>query len=953
MRDLFDDDELPFEDDDILRSVSGIYKVIKENGELKVLDLDENETYSFRKEFDKRRLSIYENQYLYLKGKIDYTHKIDIYSYTSNHLTKKLNQYPELNLSYSIIAQLLYVKEYECNRIMDTMMDCLNHRQTSVPKLIYGSCAILTKWLLERVEKNKKAGKDLFDDIYLPSGNQMNEEVYSFFLQHDNYSKEHLKTLADFLLYVNTEKTIEMKLEFKDVYHYYVEKYPNSKNEILQVLHYLYGLNRDCDYKYKNILLKGQNVDHTLSILYEIANDLEIPIFELSLSSFGDGGDLVGHNPTYTGAMMGRLVENYLKLNTTSAIVVLKRLDDVSKNSTNHSSVTTILSELLNHRILSENFLRYDFDIRTSFIVGTCLDDNHLNSDLASYFYTIVQDVKEMDVLKNVVRDEFNQIIPKSWSNTIHDDVIDLIALKTYIDPFGDVYKKYCFLIVNYALNENLKNHVIDVNYAENVLNQFLVVDESMEEFIHYYSNYDEEIRKKMSSYFIDLKKNDDEIQKKIKEKMNFLKYCHASNSKLIDLDKVKTSLNQSHCGLNDVKDTLFNAFYQYNHTPELASHLMFYSPLCGIGKTSIAIDACKAADLDIVRINCAQINDLSDLYGNAISPGLLLTKIKELKTTTMPILLDEFEKCNPAIQNSLLNLTDTSNASFYSPYLEVNIPIQCGLIITTTNDLSKVSEALRDRFKVLEFKPYDLSTKKNIIQKKIITSLQRQFSSTLSVHDDVIMNYLDLHPFSSIREIEMDFRQAYVKALRNQSIVSFDDCISRNSITRNTTNVLGVVGQYGCVSKLECLFDEHNDQLLGNCKDLFQEEFQIVLKHMRFNHYLEDEKVFMNIYGNSLAKDGKSAGLALLASIYAHKHSLDISEFGFTGEVTLFGQVEAIGGLYFKLMAAKNAGLKKVMIPFDNRSEYMNMMHDFDGLEVYFVKNTSECIDLLEDVLC
>lgn len=957
MKDFFDD-ELPFNDGDMIeeykfyKTVSGVCKVIKEDNELKVYDLDDEVSYRFFSDKDKEKLISFENKYLYLSGKVNLSYEIEIHTYFETNFTKKLNSHPELQLSYSFISMLSYTKEHECNRIIETMLDCIHHRQTSVSKLIYSSCSILTKWLLDLVEKNKKLGKeDIFEDVYLPSGNKMNEEVYQFFIEHDDYRKDHLKTLADFLLYVNNQRVIELKEDFDEVYDRYIQKYPRFKNEISQVLHYLYGLNRNRDNKFKNILLKGQNIEHTLNILYEIASDLDIPIFELSMSSLGDGGDLVGHNPTYTGAMMGRLVENYLKVNTTSAIVVLKRLDDLSRNTTSHSSVHAILSELLNHRILCENYLRYDFDIRTSFIVGTCLDENNLNADLASYFYTVVHDNKEIDDMKDVVRNELNHIVPDDWDNVIDEDVIDLIALKTYVDPFGDVYKKYCFLLVNYALNENLHHSVIDASYANRILNHFLVVDHSMEEFIQYYHDYDPEIRKKMSSYFIDLKKNNEDIQLKIKEKLNYLKYCHATIPKMIDLEQVKLVLNQTHCGLNHVKDALLNAFYQYNHTPASASHLMFYSPLCGIGKTSIAIDACKAAKLDIIRINCAQINDLSDLYGSSTTPGMLLSKIKELKTTTAPILLDEFEKCLPTIQNSLLNLTDTSNASFYSPYLETNIPIQCGLTIVTANDLSKVSDALKDRFKVLEFKPYDLNTKKQIIQNKIITSLQQQFSSNLSVNDDVISHYLDVHPFASIREIEMDFRQAYVHALRNNHVISFDEGVLNHSIVKNTTNILGVIGQFGCVNKLECLFDHESDQLMGNCKDLFQEEFKIVLKHMRHSRYLEDEKVFMNVYGNGFAKDGKSAGLALFASIYAFKNHLDISEFGFTGEVTLFGRVEAIGGLYFKLLAAKNAGLKKVVIPFDNYSEYVDMKNDLDGLEVYFVKDTNECIHILEDL--
>ena len=253
------------------------------------------------------------------------------------------------------------------------------------------------------------------------------------------------------------------------------------------------------------------------------------------------------------------------------------------------------------------------------------------------------------------------------------------------------------------------------------------------------------------------------------------------------------------------------------------------------------------------------------------------------------------------------------------------------------------------DRFRLVEFKPYSIQSKLDILKNKIIQDLDKQYHVCFNVDEQVYTDYLLSHPFASIRDMKSDFNISYIEALRkNKTCLEVKNHQYRYHCSENTINGLGVVGNQGCAFKIECLLYDGEDQLKGNCKDVFKESFDIVLMALRYNKILSNEKVFMNIYGNSLEKNGPSAGLAMFACIYGKKMNVDLHDYAFTGELTIHGNVEAVGGIYYKLLACKQAGIHKVVLPYDNYKDYLEISNDLDGIEVYFVKNIFECMELL-----
>ena len=948
--DLPFDCTLDFLEDDSLKSeakkIDGIFYIDDDGEDYCVNDELNGETYYLNNDLDKERLKEYLNSYVYFVGEVYPDETCSLFHFTCKKVLKLINQYPELDLDIEMIQSIYYLTEKQSELLINIMVSCAHKEKYTGPMISHAHLETLTQWLLKRVRWNtllKK--KDIFEDVYLPSGQKMNDDVYKKLNEISNFNKMHHIEHIQYLLFVNTEP-FQFNHLFYDTYELYIKKYPNFKDEIMQIMNYLFSMNHIHP---MNVLFNGSNISHYLTILKDMSEYLGISVIEFSVSSFGDAGDLSGFNATYTGAEKGRLAEELLKIRNTGCILILKGLDEVNKTSSSHSSVLAALYEILYERKLNDNFLKCNLDLQSTFIVGTCFDERNVHSSISDLFYSIKKNNHEY---KDLIYRELNTLL-KSLNLSdikIENKAVDRIVHIANMDPFDDMYKKYCKLIVHYIGN---KVHgtclVINEELVQEVFDKFHVCSPSMKFYYENYNEYNDDIIQKFKQYFFELKHCDDELKKKVQNKIEYLSCCKKDKFHELDLEFAEAYLNETHIGLDHVKGELLNALYQYPLCHVEPVHLLFYSTHPGVGKTSIAIDACKACDLPYIHINCAQISSLSSLYGDSFNPGLLLSKIKEVKTIQAPIFLDEFEKCDVAIQNSLLNLVDTENASFYSPYLEVNVPIRCRFILATANDVSKVSNALMDRFRLVEFKPYSIQSKLDILKNKIIQDLDKQYHVCFNVDEQVYTDYLLSHPFASIRDMKSDFNISYIEALRkNKTCLEVKNHQYRYHCSENTINGLGVVGNQGCAFKIECLLYDGEDQLKGNCKDVFKESFDIVLMALRYSKILSNEKVFMNIYGNSLEKNGPSAGLAMFACIYGKKMNVDLHDYAFTGELTIHGNVEAVGGIYYKLLACKQAGIHKVVLPYDNYKDYLEISNDLDGIEVYFVKNIFECMELL-----
>lgn len=458
------------------------------------------------------------------------------------------------------------------------------------------------------------------------------------------------------------------------------------------------------------------------------------------------------------------------------------------------------------------------------------------------------------------------------------------------------------------------------------------------------------------------------------------------------DLVQAREILERDHYGLEKVKKRIMEFLAVRQLTGGFKSPLLCLVGPPGVGKTSLGRSVAEALGRELVRLSLGGVRDEAEIRGHRRTyvgalPGRLINGFKKAKSNNPVILLDELDKMshnalgNPAA--ALLEVLDPEqNQAFSDHYLEIPFDLSKALFILTANVLENIPGPLRDRLEVVEVNGYTLEEKMEIARRHLVPrELERHglTDSDLSISEGALRDLVE----SYTREAGVrDLTRKFSAVCRARAVEKIEKGIKSPTLKKsNLASILGpprhlkeirsALPHKGVVTGLawtaaggEILFIEAVDMpgqgklgLTGQMGEVMQESAKAAISYVRSRSeewgldpdWFKNHDLHLHLPQGAIPKDGPSAGVALATAIVSLARGLKVRpDMAMTGEISLRGLVLPVGGIKEKLLAAKRAGLTKVLIPHQNRSDLSEMSEKLlKGLEVVPIKTLDEALAL------
>ena len=458
------------------------------------------------------------------------------------------------------------------------------------------------------------------------------------------------------------------------------------------------------------------------------------------------------------------------------------------------------------------------------------------------------------------------------------------------------------------------------------------------------------------------------------------------------DIENAAKILDENHYGMKKVKERILEtlAVRKVSHDADAPIICLVGPP--GTGKTSIARSVAQSLNKEYVRICLGGVKDEAEIRGHrrtyvGARPGRIIDGLRKAKVKNPLMLLDEIDKVSNDYRSDtsspLLEVLDgEQNSHFVDHYIDMPVDLSEILFIATANDLSEVSRPLLDRMEIIEVSSYTKNEKLHIAKEHLVAKqLKKNGLTKKSVRftDKALAKIIDGYTMEAgVRELERMIAAVLRKVVRKNYTVGGVNIEKQIVITdKNLSEYLGKVkfikekasrkNEVGIVRGLawtaaggDTLEIEVNVLggkpeliLTGNMGDVMRESAQIALSYVRSvvrkNQIFEENAIHIHIPEGAVPKDGPSAGITMATAIYSAVTGKPVdASTAMTGEVTLRGRVMPIGGLKEKLLAAKTAGLKRVLVPLENKSDVEEFEEEIvQGLEIVYVSDMKEVLKL------
>lgn len=458
------------------------------------------------------------------------------------------------------------------------------------------------------------------------------------------------------------------------------------------------------------------------------------------------------------------------------------------------------------------------------------------------------------------------------------------------------------------------------------------------------------------------------------------------------DIENAAKILDENHYGMKKVKERILEtlAVRKVSHDADAPIICLVGPP--GTGKTSIARSVAQSLNKEYVRICLGGVKDEAEIRGHrrtyvGAMPGRIIDGLRKAKVKNPLMLLDEIDKVSNDYRSdtssALLEVLDgEQNSHFVDHYIDMPVDLSEILFIATANDLSEVSRPLLDRMEIIEVSSYTKNEKLHIAKEHLVAKqLKKNGLTKKSVRftDKALAKIIDGYTMEAgVRELERMIAAVLRKVVRKNYTVGGVNIEKQIVITdKNLSEYLGKVkfikekasrkNEVGIVRGLawtaaggDTLEIEVNVLggkpeliLTGNMGDVMRESAQIALSYVRSvvrkNQIFEENAIHIHIPEGAVPKDGPSAGITMATAIYSAVTGKPVdASTAMTGEVTLRGRLMPIGGLKEKLLAAKTAGLKRVLVPLENKSDVEEFEEEIvQGLEIVYVSDMKEVLKL------
>lgn len=457
------------------------------------------------------------------------------------------------------------------------------------------------------------------------------------------------------------------------------------------------------------------------------------------------------------------------------------------------------------------------------------------------------------------------------------------------------------------------------------------------------------------------------------------------------DLKHAEKVLNEDHFGLEKVKERILEHLAVLKLKGDLkAPILCLYGPP-GVGKTSLGRSIARAIGRKYVRMSLGGLKDESEIRGHrktyiGAMPGRILQNLKKVQSSNPVFILDEIDKVGSDYHgdpsSALLEVLDPEqNSTFYDNFLENDYDLSKVLFIATCNNLSTIQPALRDRMEIIDVSGYTVEekieiAKQHLLPKQIEENGLKKAQLKLSDKqlEFVIENYT---AESGVRGLEKRLskiaRYVAVHVAKEESLPKINEETiakilgpSHEKAKYQGNDVPGVVtGLAWTQVGGDILFIETSLSkgkggkltLTGNLGDVMKESATLALEFIKSHNealhidsqMFEDYNVHVHVPEGATPKDGPSAGIAMLTSITSALTKRKVKKnLAMTGEITLRGKVLPVGGIKEKILAAKRAGIKEIILCEDNKKDVDDIKPDYlKGLTFKYVNQMTEVLQL------
>ena len=460
-----------------------------------------------------------------------------------------------------------------------------------------------------------------------------------------------------------------------------------------------------------------------------------------------------------------------------------------------------------------------------------------------------------------------------------------------------------------------------------------------------------------------------------------------------LDMKHAQQILDEDHFGLEKVKERIIEYLAVLKLKGDMKSPILcLYGPP-GVGKTSLGKSIARSLDRKYGRISLGGLHDEAEIRGHrktyiGAMPGRIIQTIKRCGTSNPVIVLDEIDKVTADVHgdpaSALLEALDPEqNTTFHDNYLDLDYDLSKVLFITTANDISTIHPALKDRMEMINVSGY-LAEEKLSIAKKYLIPKQREAhglkEDELNFSDDAVETIIDQYTRESgVRGLDKQIakvartiaKKIALEEERPQILTSkevkeylglptnFHDIQDGNEAPGVVTG-LAWTQMGGEILFVECSLSDGKGVLstTGNLGDVMKESVTIAMQYLKAHPQLADttakeiaeKDIHIHVPEGAIPKDGPSAGITMVSAMAsAFKGKAVKSGIAMTGEITLRGRVLPVGGIKEKILAAKRAGVKTIVLSEDNEKD-INDINDIyiKGLEFHYVKNIDDVLDFV-----
>lgn len=458
------------------------------------------------------------------------------------------------------------------------------------------------------------------------------------------------------------------------------------------------------------------------------------------------------------------------------------------------------------------------------------------------------------------------------------------------------------------------------------------------------------------------------------------------------DLKRAQKILDRDHFGLEEVKKRMIEHLAVLKLRNDMKSPIICLTGPPGVGKTSIGRSIAEALGRKYVRISLGGLRDEAEIRGHRKTyigalPGRIIQSLKKAGTSNPVFVLDEIDKLSNSHSgdpsSALLEVLDPEqNNSFYDNFLEMGYDLSKVMFIATSNNMATIQPALRDRMEVIKMSGYTIEEKVEIARQHLFPRQLKEHGLTskdLSIGKKQLEKIVEGYTRESgVRGLENKLAQVIRNAAKSVAMeeeynkkVTDEDIVKVLGVPRlerdkyESNDVAGVVTGLawtsvgGDILFIESLLSPGKGTMTitGNLGNVMKESATIALEYIKANsgelglnsELLNKYNIHLHVPEGATPKDGPSAGIAMLTSLVSLFTQKRVKKkLAMTGEITLRGKVLPVGGIKEKILAAKRANIKEIILCHENKSDIDEIKPEYlEGLIFHYVKDMSEVLKI------